>query len=27
MLRLLSPDHMRKPAPFKYRELQAIITG
>jgi putative transposase len=27
MLRLLSPDQSRKPAPFKYRELQGKITG
>ncbi len=27
MLRLLSPDQSRKPVPFKYRELQAIIPG
>jgi putative transposase len=27
MLRLLSPDQARRPAPFKYRELQASITG
>lgn len=27
MLRLLSPDQSRKPVPFKYRELQANITG
>jgi len=27
MLRLLKPDKSRVPAPFKYRELQGIITG
>jgi putative transposase len=27
MLRLLSPDQSKKPVPFKYRELQAKITG
>lgn len=27
MLRLLKPDQSKKPAPFKYRELQANITG
>jgi putative transposase len=27
MLRLLSPDQSKKPIPFKYRELQAIIPG
>jgi putative transposase len=27
MLRLLAPDRSRKPVPFKYRELQAIIPG
>ena len=27
MLRLLSPDASKKPVPYKYRELQANITG
>jgi putative transposase len=27
MLRLLMPDHSKKPVPFKYRELQGKITG
>ena len=27
MLRLLKPDRSKKPVPFKYRELQGIITG
>jgi putative transposase len=27
MLRLLNPDKSKKPIPFKYRELQGIITG
>ena len=27
MLRLLKPDQSKKPVPFKYRELQGIITG
>jgi len=27
MLRLLKPDQSKKPVPFKYRELQANITG
>lgn len=27
MLRLLKPDPLKKPAPFKYRELQAKLTG
>ena len=27
MLRLLSPHESKKPIPFKYRELQGIITG
>ena len=27
MLRRLEPDQSRKPVPFKYRELQAAITG
>jgi putative transposase len=27
MLRLLAPDQSKKPVPFKYRELQAIIPG
>ncbi len=27
MLRLLKPDQSKKPVPFKYRELQAEITG
>ena len=27
MLRLLKPDQSKKPAPFKYRELQEKVTG
>jgi putative transposase len=27
MLRLLKPDQSKKPVPFKYRELQGIVTG
>src|SRR5206468_12602297 len=27
MLRLLCPDQSKKPVPFKYRKLQAIIPG
>jgi putative transposase len=27
MLRLLKPDQSKRPVPFKYRELQGIITG
>jgi len=27
MLRLLKPDQSKEPVPFKYRELQGIITG
>ena len=27
MLRLLKPDQSKPPAPFKYRESQARITG
>jgi putative transposase len=27
MLRLLKPDQSKKPVPFKYRELQARLTG
>jgi putative transposase len=27
MLRLLNPDPLKQPPPFKYRELQGKITG